>query len=380
MKRRTFLSLVGGGCVLAAGGVGAFAVTRTPHKALAPWTIGHDRSADPRLRALSYAILAPNPHNRQPWLVEMTGSDAFVLHADPARRLPETDPFDRQLTIGLGCFLELVDLAARSGGHRADIALFPDGPDADRLSAGPVAAVRLVPDTNGAADPLFSGVLRRRSLKEPFDADRAVPELAAQALIEDRSPAAAGFTLDSGRIQELRALAWEAHVIESTTPRTMQESVDLMRIGRAEIEASPDGIDLGGPFLEALAIAGLMTRETLADPESTAFGEGMRLYEEIHKTAMGYYWITTPTNSRHDQIAAGRAYVRANLIATQSGLGMHPVSQALQEYPEMAGHLAGLHAMLGAGDGQRVQMLARIGYGPETRPSPRWPLAARLTG
>lgn len=379
MKRRTFLSLVGGGCVLAAGGAGTFAVTRTPHKALAPWTIGHDRSADPRLRALSYAILAPNPHNRQPWLVELTGSDGFVLHADPARRLPETDPFDRQLTIGLGCFLELVDMAARSNGFRADVTLFPDGSDAQRISAGPVAAVRLIPDATATADPLFSQVLRRRSLKEPFDADRTVPESVAQALIEDQWPGAA-ITLDEGRIADLRALAWEAHVIESTTARTMQESVDLMRIGRAEIEASPDGIDLGGPFLEALALAGLMTRETLADPESTAFREGMRLYEEMHRTAMGYYWITTPANTRVDQIAAGRAYVRANLIATQSGLAMHPISQALQEYPEMATHLSGLHDLLGADGGQRVQMLARIGYGPEAGPSPRWPLAARLAG
>ncbi len=378
MKRRTFLSLVGGGCVLAAGGVGAFAVTRTPHKALAPWTIGHDRSPDPRLRALSYAILAPNPHNRQPWLVELTGSDAFVLHADPARRLPETDPFDRQLTIGLGCFLELVAMAARSDGYRPEIALFPDGPHDERVSAGPVAAVRLVPDAAAAADPLFSQVLMRRSLKEPFDAERTVPDSVAQALIEDRLPGTAAVTLDPGRIADLRALAWEAHVIESTTARTMQESVDLMRIGRAEIEASPDGIDLGGPFLEALALAGLMTREALADPESTAFREGMRLYEDMHRTAMGYYWITTPANTRIDQIAAGRAYVRANLIATQSGLAMHPISQALQEFPEMATHLSGLHTLLGADGGQRVQMLARIGYGPEAGPSPRWPLEARL--
>ena len=38
-----------------------------------------------------------------------------------------------------------------------------------------------------------------------------------------------------------------------------------MRIGKAEINANPDGIDLGGAFLEALSAAGLLTRETLAD-------------------------------------------------------------------------------------------------------------------
>ncbi|MEL7184492.1 MAG: twin-arginine translocation pathway signal protein, partial [Pseudomonadota bacterium] len=75
MSRRKMLSLVGGGTVLAATGASAaFLATRTPHAALAPW----DRAGsygDPRLRALSWGLLAPNPHNRQPWQAELRGTD-----------------------------------------------------------------------------------------------------------------------------------------------------------------------------------------------------------------------------------------------------------------------------------------------------------------
>ncbi len=35
-------------------------------------------------------------------------------------------------------------------------------------------------------------------------------------------------------------------MIEAQTARTHKESVDLMRIGKAEIEATPDGIALAG--------------------------------------------------------------------------------------------------------------------------------------
>ena len=43
----------------------------------------------------------------------------------------------------------------------------------------------------------------------------------------------------------------------------------------------------------------------------------------------------------------------------------------------MAGLYAEVHERL-APEGGTVQMLARIGYGPATGPSPRWPLEARI--
>jgi hypothetical protein len=66
-----------------------------------------------------------------------------------------------------------------------------------------------------------------------------------------------------------------------------------------------------------------------------------------------------------------------NLAATAAGIAFQPLSQALQEYPEMAPLYRDLHARL-APAGGTVQMLARIGYGPEVAPSPRWPLRQHL--
>jgi len=98
---------------------------------------------------------------------------------------------------------------------------------------------------------------------------------------------------------------------------------------------------------------------------------------ENTETAMGYLWMVTPGNSRHEQIAAGADWLRVNLACTAEGLGFQPLSQALQEYPEMADHYAKTHARL-APDGGTVQMLARIGYGPEVAVSPRWPIETKI--
>jgi hypothetical protein len=90
-----------------------------------------------------------------------------------------------------------------------------------------------------------------------------------------------------------------------------------------------------------------------------------------------YAVITSAKNDRLSQVAAGASWLRLNLKTTELGLALHPVSQALQEYDEMATLYDRSHELL-AKDGETVQMLGRLGYGPLTKPAPRWPLEAKL--
>ena len=96
---------------------------------------------------------------------------------------------------------------------------------------------------------------------------------------------------------------------------------------------------------------------------------------------MGFVWITGP-NTRSDQVQAGRAYVRLQLQATALGVGMHPMSQALQEFAEMEPHYERVHQLVLGRPAPRtphdatVQMFCRMGYAPDPAPAtPRRPLA-----
>ncbi|WP_235439109.1 Acg family FMN-binding oxidoreductase [Candidatus Rhodobacter oscarellae] len=351
--------------------------TRTPTEALAPWdAAGAAQYDDPRLHALSYAVLAPNPHNRQPWKVKLRGAEAFELYFDTDRQLPHTDPFDRQLTIGLGCFLELMEMAANSVGFAVATELFPAGHDPAALDRRPVAHVTF----SGAAtsaDPLFAYALQRRSTKQPYDTTRPVPRDVLQRAMSAVRIAQAGGSTEAELTQYLRDLTEQALLIEIETPHTYKESVDLFRIGKAEVNANPDGISFSGPMFESLRLAGVLSRETVTDPSSVAYRGGIDAVTTNCRTSMGHIWLVTETNTRLDQIAVGRDWLRLNLATTREGLGLHPMSQALQEYPEMAALYADAHRRL-APDGGTVQMLGRIGYGPTVPASPRWPIEAKL--
>ncbi|SLN63207.1 Acg family FMN-binding oxidoreductase [Ruegeria meonggei] len=360
-NRRRFLKVLGGGTILAPTGAVGFLATRTPHDALAPWT--PKPYDDPRKAALSYAILAPNPHNLQPWLVELVGQDKVRIHRDTDRELPETDPYHRQLYIGLGAFVETMILAAGALGFDTEVKLLPDGDD------GPIAEAVFVP--GGAPDPLSDQILKRHSNKEPYTEQRL--SKAESSVLENY----ATLISDEDIVARVRDLTKRAFEIEMRTPQTLKESVDLMRIGKAEINANPDGIELRDPMLETLRLTGLLDNETLMNVDHPGTQSHMRGYFAMLDATPQYAVLTTATNTRSDQLDAGRQLMRFYLKTTEMGLGVHPVSQALQEYPEMANEYALAHELL-ASPGHTVQMLLRLGYGPEPIATPRWPLETRI--
>jgi hypothetical protein len=377
--RRQVLKVIGGGTILAAAALGGWAATRDPAAARRPWTAA-GQDADPVRRALSFAILAPNPHNRQPWLVDLSTPGEITLLADPDRRLPATDPYDRQITLGLGAFLELLAMALAEQGLRADTALFPDGAPQPRLDGRPVARLTVTPDPQAARDPLFAQVLSRRTNRLPYDTGRPVAAGTLDAIAAAAKNGRVAHAVDPDKVAALRDLGWRAMYLEMTTPATARENVELTRIGRAEIEADPDGVALAGPLLEGMERAGLLNRWDLLDPASAGFAQQVPFLRAPFDTAMGFLWQVTPANGRADQIAAGRDYLRLNLAATAAGVAMQPLSQALQEFPEMAALNAEARAALGVAPSETLQMFVRVGYAGQPKPSPRWPAESRIVG
>ncbi len=376
LSRRTIIALIGGGILLAAGARGASIATRTPRTALLPWDMA-GLDPEPRRRALSFALLAPNPHNRQPWLVDLSEPDVVTLFADPDRLLPHTDPQNRQITIGLGCFLETLRIAASHGGYQVAITPFPEGDSTKGLDRRPVARAVFTADAGAIPDPLFDQIAQRRTTKDPFDTTRPVAANALADLALAVRSTRFGGSVDPQDIAALRTLTHDALTVEIETPRTYRESVDLFRIGRAEVDANPDGIDFTGPLFETLASVGLMTRETVLDTGSQAYKAGLAAVYANTDTAMGHVWLVSRGTTRAEQIATGADWMRLHLSAAAQGLAIQPLSQALQEYPEMSAFYAAIHARL-APEGGTVQMLARIGYADLPSPSPRWPLDSRI--
>lgn len=346
----------------------------------ASWRSPGAGEADPRRFALAHAILAPNPHNTQPWQVELHGEDEMLLYCDLERRLPFTDPLDRQITMGCGAFLELYRIAAAEKGRLAEITPFPEGAPEGRLDARPLAHVRFDPAANVAPDPLFAQIAARRTNRNDYDAVRAPSQeqrtqIAVATTIAD-AVHVVGAAVDQELVAQIRDLVWRAFDREMRTRGAQEETYKWLRFGAEERARHRDGLYIDVPVPGVLRALGMLNEETVVNPDSSANREVAEEWKRKAETAPAFMWLTTPNDTPTTRLMAGMAYARMNLAATAAGLAMHPWSQALQEYEEMTDLYTEAKALLGAGAGQTVQMLVRVGYAEPVEPAARRDITA----
>ncbi len=373
IARRSFIRLVGGGSVMAmAGATLSGCAASFPASAVQAWE-PINKNTEMRRWMLAHALLAPNPHNRQPWKADLRQAGEITLICDRDRLLPETDPFGRQILIGCGAFIELAVLAAAQRGNRVNVELFPAGePALNQLPVGKtgdggvvVARLKLNADTTVQPDPLFAFIRSRHTNKGAFDHQRVISADSQRALIAVASPfkLQTGLVTEAAAMQQIRGITRQAYEIEVSTPRTHLESAKLFRIGPDEIEKNRDGISINGVMPRAMVALGMFDRMAVPVRGDSNFKTMMDRWAPF-ETGSGYLWMATEGNSRAQQISCGRAYVRTQLTATAMGLAIHPLSQALQEFPEMNEPYQKIHQVLGFEPAKHtVQMLVRIGYG-----------------
>ncbi|MES2934083.1 MAG: twin-arginine translocation pathway signal protein [Pseudomonadota bacterium] len=372
MQRRKFMM------VLAAGGatIALSACDTMPTSAVAPW-LGPDGSeTDPRLRALSWAMLAPNPHNLQSWQADIREPDLIKLYVDQARLLPETDPPHRQILIGCGAFLELLRIAASHDGWDAVIKLMPQGDyGVAGVDARAFAEVRFVRNAQLVADPLFLAVRNRRTNRLPYEAK--VPDegvLAALTAAAARPGISLMSSNSAAQVARIREIAIAGYRAEFTNPATWGESADVVRLGSDAVAAEPSGIAVLGTKVWFARKLGFLSQESMRKTDGLGVQSAIDSSVEAANNTHAWIWLVSADNSRQAQIETGRAYMRIDLTATTLGVAIHPNSQVLQEFPLMAALYQSFHREVGVAEPARVQMLSRIGYAPPPGPAARRPV------
>ncbi len=253
---------------------------------------------DPRRFALAHAILAPNPHNTQPWLVTLDAADGMTLFCDLSRRLPFTDPLDRQITIGCGAFVELYRLAARHLGFAPVVIPFPDGEPSPRLDAKPLAHVILGAHSDAGADPLFEHITARRTNRNPYDPSH-VPSLTDLQKLADAAYERNGeveWALEPERVARLRDIVWRAFDREMHTHGALAETYGWLRFGRDDVARHRDGLAIEGPLIGPAKLLGMFSRANMINPNSSANKQALQDWRRLAYTAPAFAWLSTQEN------------------------------------------------------------------------------------
>jgi hypothetical protein len=226
-----------------------------------------------------------------------------------------------------------------------------------------------------APNHFFEHVLARRTNRNPYDgripSEEALTAVAQAALNwHENPPLTAHWQNDPEGVAGLRDLVWRAFDRELRTSGAQEETYQWLRFGRRDIAEHRDGLAIEAPMAPLLKSIGLLGLDEFRDPDSMANKQAAEEWKRKADTAPAFMWLTTPDDAPITRLIAGMAYARMNLAATAQGLAMHPWSQALQEYEEMADLYAEAGVTLGAGE-RTLQMLVRVGHAEAVEPSAR---------
>ncbi|MFR9731151.1 Acg family FMN-binding oxidoreductase [Saccharopolyspora sp. MS10] len=294
---------------------------------------------------------APSLHNRQPWLFRVA-PDVIGLYADPSRRMPGTDPEDRELRLGCGAALLNLRLALEHVGVRPLVTLLPRSAEPALL-----AEVRRGGSVRVGAEQssLLRAITTRRTNRHPF-LPTPVPKVHRNELVSSVTSEHGWLhVIDRPQRAELLGLVRRAHQEQLTNEAFRAEMAAWTGLG----EGAPEGVQASsaGPASEE------QDEWVLRDFSG---GRGRprvpgKDFEDDPLTVV----LCSYGSGKQSDLEAGEALQRLLLTATSLGLAASMLSQVI----EVRRTRAELRAMLGGT--LEPQAVLRIGYGSPVAPTPR---------
>lgn len=347
-----------------------------------PWEKKYAQSfTDTRVQLLAYGLLAANGHNMQPWRIKLdkTDSRVFYLYADSRRFTREVDPYARQMMISQGTFLEYVLIGGEQTGYKTRIELFPEGSykegdltgSMDSIPVAKVTVTETSPKDNNLFDAMYLPDTNRSAYQTTV-----LSETDKSKLMETNTDTDLSLEIleDDRNRERLREIVMEGIRIEAGTERVMKETEIIFRPNEYVKNKYRYGFSVEGQGTSGL-MKHLMQGLVTVFPSMNQGKASTDLFIKAGQTSVdhtpAFLIIKSRDNSRINQIKSGMLYSRIIVKAHNLGLVMQPLSQPLEEYPEMKNVYDEIHRDY-ALNGDTIQMLVRIG-----KPTKEAPLSMR---
>ncbi|MBI5454147.1 MAG: nitroreductase [Deltaproteobacteria bacterium] len=308
-----------------------------------------------RLRfLLNYAVLAPSSHNTQPWLFDVKGP-TVEIYADRTRALPVVDPEDRALTISCGAALFNLRAALSRFDYGYSVEVLPVRSNPDLLARVTIAG------KDGESEDearLFESIKMRRTNRMPFQKTGVPPD------VKDRIEQAASiegawlYTCDSLEERlKVADLVAEGDRIQAGSRLFRRELASWVHSNRTRSRDGMPGYAFG--ISDSVSYASPLVIRTFD------WGKGQAARDR--QLAEGSPLLTvlcTGDDTPASWINAGTALERTLLTACLNGIYASFLNQPI----EVSTLRPRLKEITGKG---HPQIILRMGYGPEVRPTPR---------
>jgi nitroreductase len=315
---------------------------------------------------LRYTILSPSGHNTQPWLFKILGNNLIEVYADRSRALPLVDPDDRELLISCGAALYHLRIAANHFGIVDEVQLLPDSNNPDllaRLSLEEKDYEGTIKKQANNDRPLFEAILKRRSNRSPFE-NRRLPDDLLASLKDSASTYVAWLDViddeDLDKKNSLADLISQGDKIQLSDKRFRRELAAWIHPNRSKSRDGMPGYAHGMTHDIASHVGPFLIR-------TFDIGKGQAAKDkELASGSPVLGVLGTDADEPLNWIQTGQALARMLLQARAENVWTTFMNQPI-EVPELRPKL--LQA-LGRATGF-PQLLVRMGYSKEVKPTPR---------
>lgn len=321
--------------------------------------------AQPILKAIAVGINAPSPHNTQSWKFKIIDDYSMYLYVDENRFLPATDPTNRQIHIGAGCFIETLAIGATGLGYVAAIEYFPEGYSSKAdFGKKPVAKISLAKNAGDKSELEAFIAPRHTNRKEYKGASVSKVEFDLLISATGATHSKIGFIEDDSKFKEYKRLLIKAMEVESYKYDAHDESRKMMRFSEKERAEKRDGLSIPQVGFTGIMVP-LAEMSLKGGPEKwhseKSLGRHFNTFNKAVNSAKGIVTFTTESNEIIDWIKTGRDFVKFGLSLTKYDLYNNPHTQITQEYPEMLPVMAELNKLENISEPHKVQLILRIG-------------------
>lgn len=349
---------------------------------LNPWSKEYfENYSDPRIRLAARGILAASGHNMQPWTLRFDSTDSmsFYLYANRERITKEVDPEYRQMMISQGTFLEYVLVAGEKEGWNVKIKLFPNGEyDEENLLQSmdtlPVAKITLK-SAQHEDTPLYNAMYMPDTNRMPYwDHELSPYEISSLESVSETSDISIKVYKELSDRSYITTCVMKSATTEAGVPRVMEETNTIFRPNERQKNQYRYGFSVEGQGTSGLmkpVLQGMLTIFPSLNSGKAASQNFIKSTLTSVDNNPAYVMIVTEKNDRATQVRSGMIYSQLVLTGHTMGLAMQPLSQVLEEYPEM-NRLYTEFKQKYAPEGSTIQMLFRTGF-----PKDRMPFSMR---
>lgn len=263
--------------------------------------------------AATAAGAAPSIHNTQPWRWRVT-QDRLELYAERDRQLTATDPDGRMMITSCGAALHHARVVLAAQGWQATVSRLPNPADPDLL-AQITLGERTAPDPE--ATRLCHAIRLRRTDRRPVTWERVAPDTVAALT---KVAAAEGVHLEvlrEDQVDDLAVAVAHAAEVDADNPAIQAELRRWSGGRRREGTGIPD---------EAIP-----ERTPQTNVPGRAFARpGLLPIRGEHDRAAVYAILHGDTDDPAGWLRAGEALSAVWLTAVELGIGVLPISEAVE--------------------------------------------------